>query len=69
MGLPSFNDGVVDPLAFLGTNISRVLGDDLCWVEHVIAQRIDEREHEGGLGRLFGLRVVEEIVDASGDRA
>lgn len=47
-------NGVIDLLAFLDANVGDQFGRDFAWVEHVIAEHLDEWEDEGVLGRLFG---------------
>ena len=57
-------DRVVDLLALLRADVGDELGDHLGRVEHVVPQHVvDERHHEGGLGRLLGLHVVDPLPD------
>src|SRR5690606_29884794 len=51
-----FQDGIVDLLAFLGTNICGEFRNNLEWIEHVVPHnRLDERHDECSLGRFFCL--------------
>jgi hypothetical protein len=62
-------DDVVNLLSLLGPDVGGELRDDGAGVEDVVAERVDERHHQRGLGRFLGLQEGELLGDAGRDLA
>src|SRR3546814_802411 len=56
LDLPILEDGIVDLLAFLGSDVTNELGNHFCRVEDVVAEHALYEGHDKGvLGSFFGL--------------
>ena len=61
------HEHVIDLLALQSSDIGDVLRDDLGGVEHVVAERRDERQHQRVLGGLLGLQTALEAGKPLGE--